>query len=587
MLFFFLCTVSLKDWIEKNPSVLGDKVLEKWGTNLPFLFKVLSVAKALSIQAHPDKGLAEILHKKQPGEYKDDNHKPEMALALTEFEALCGFVSLQELKTVIQSVPEIVEVVGSSCADQVLHTTQEDGEEKVKDVLRSLFNHLMSASKSLISYVTLKLISRLSLKEQEGTLTDKEQLVLRLEKQYPGDIGLIASFLFNYVKLKPGEALYLGANEPHAYLQGECVECMATSDNVVRAGLTPKFRDVETLCSMLTYKQGPPEILTGNPSYPYTVKYLPPFDEFEIELCNLPQGASTVFSPVPGPSIFIVLSGEGAVSSASSKGLAVSEGDVLFASANTEIATETVKDFSTLIEAGQYSDNNMSTPATSYSQFTPSASPSVKVDPALSFSHLTPSLAATRPPRRPLKLHNKTKTKDDEKKIPPRQHRLDDEDLTSRVMQLVVEEPGAGLGHQGHPFNGHMIDLTLEISKNDCQHKDELKALADELEKGEKGNDAGSYRVLTILLYVETGGLFSLPIRSSLEKMIALPQPPLVVQPITHVTPWGIQLILDDATTNLLIDLVEASTSNHAGAEANSANPTSTEANPANPVHLS
>lgn len=86
-------------------------------------------------------------------------------------------------------------------------------------------------------------------------LTEKEELVLRLEKQYPGDIGVIAAFLFNYVKLNPGEALYLGANEPHAYIHGECVECMATSDNVVRAGLTPKNRDVQTLCSMLTYKQ--------------------------------------------------------------------------------------------------------------------------------------------------------------------------------------------------------------------------------------------------------------------------------------------------------------------------------------------
>lgn len=86
-------------------------------------------------------------------------------------------------------------------------------------------------------------------------LTEKEELVLRLEKQYPGDVGVIASFLFNYVKLNPGEALYLGANEPHAYIHGECVECMATSDNVVRAGLTPKKLDVQTLCSMLTYKQ--------------------------------------------------------------------------------------------------------------------------------------------------------------------------------------------------------------------------------------------------------------------------------------------------------------------------------------------
>lgn len=86
-------------------------------------------------------------------------------------------------------------------------------------------------------------------------MTEKEELVLRLEKQYPVDIGVLSAFFFNYVRLKPGEALYLGANVPHAYIFGECIECMATSDNVVRAGLTPKYRDVKTLCSMLTYKQ--------------------------------------------------------------------------------------------------------------------------------------------------------------------------------------------------------------------------------------------------------------------------------------------------------------------------------------------
>lgn len=86
-------------------------------------------------------------------------------------------------------------------------------------------------------------------------LTDKEKLVLLLDKQYPADVGVISAFFFNYVKLKPGEALHLGANEPHAYLDGECIECMATSDNVVRAGLTPKHKDIQTLCSMLSYKQ--------------------------------------------------------------------------------------------------------------------------------------------------------------------------------------------------------------------------------------------------------------------------------------------------------------------------------------------
>ncbi|XP_012854729.1 PREDICTED: mannose-6-phosphate isomerase 1-like isoform X2 [Erythranthe guttata] len=331
-------SVSLKDWIDRNPAVLGDRVLEKWGPNLPFLFKVLSVAKALSIQAHPDKELAVILHKQQPGVYKDDNHKPEMALALTEFEALCGFIGLEELKSVIQSVPEIVEIVGSSRADQVLQITENDGEKKLKEVFKSLFTDLISVSNSVISEIIPKLIRRLNSKRE---LTEKEELVLRLERQYPGDIGVIAAFLFNYVKLNPGEALYLGANEPHAYIHGECIECMATSDNVVRAGLTPKHRDVQTLCSMLTYKQGFPEILNGVPSNPYTVKYIPPFDEFEVDRCNLPEEASTIFPAVNGPSVFVVTSGEGTMGVASSKEL-VREGDVLFAPANSEITVETI-----------------------------------------------------------------------------------------------------------------------------------------------------------------------------------------------------------------------------------------------------
>ncbi|KAL8044804.1 hypothetical protein ABFX02_08G070100 [Erythranthe guttata] len=332
-------SVSLKDWIDRNPAVLGDRVLEKWGPNLPFLFKVLSVAKALSIQAHPDKELAVILHKQQPGVYKDDNHKPEMALALTEFEALCGFIGLEELKSVIQSVPEIVEIVGSSRADQVLQITENDGEKKLKEVFKSLFTDLISVSNSVISEIIPKLIRRLNSKREK--LTEKEELVLRLERQYPGDIGVIAAFLFNYVKLNPGEALYLGANEPHAYIHGECIECMATSDNVVRAGLTPKHRDVQTLCSMLTYKQGFPEILNGVPSNPYTVKYIPPFDEFEVDRCNLPEEVSTIFPAVNGPSVFVVTSGEGTMGVVSSKEL-VREGDVLFTPANSEITVETI-----------------------------------------------------------------------------------------------------------------------------------------------------------------------------------------------------------------------------------------------------
>ncbi|XP_044506078.1 mannose-6-phosphate isomerase 1-like isoform X2 [Mangifera indica] len=245
---------SLKSWILKNPNVLGDKVLLNWGCHLPFLFKVLSVAKPLSIQAHPDKELAQALHKLMPHVYKDDNHKPEMALAITEFEALCSFISLQGIKSVVQNVPEIVELVDRGAASQVLHINEQDGEENFKYVMHSVFTQLMTATKERTAKAISNLKIRLHEESKVRSLTEKEQLVLRLEKQYPGDIGVLSAFFFNYVKLKPGEALYLGANEPHAYISGECVECMASSDNVIRAGLTPKDRDIQVLCSMLTYK---------------------------------------------------------------------------------------------------------------------------------------------------------------------------------------------------------------------------------------------------------------------------------------------------------------------------------------------
>ncbi|CAH9141943.1 unnamed protein product [Cuscuta epithymum] len=344
-------SLTLKDWIQRNPTLAGEKVVQTWGPDLPFLFKVLSVAKALSIQAHPDKDLAARLHKEQPEVYKDANHKPEMALALTEFEALCGFVSFEELKLVVQTVPEIGEIVGSGHVEEVLHESAHEVGERAKPILQSLFTTLMSASSDVISQALTKLISRLNVKNEERELTDKEQLILRLEKQYPSDVGVIAAFLFNHVKLSPGEALYLGANEPHAYLFGECIECMATSDNVVRAGLTPKDRDVKTLCAMLTYNQVFPKILKGDALSHYTKRYSPPFDEFEVDHCILPRLVTTVFPAAPGPSIFLVFAGEGTMTTRSSNE-AIAEGDVLFAPANTNVTVSTTTTGLSVFRAG-------------------------------------------------------------------------------------------------------------------------------------------------------------------------------------------------------------------------------------------
>ncbi len=92
----------LLEYIQANPKSLGERVLAKYGPQLPFLFKVLSVEKALSIQAHPDKSLAGILHKRDPANYPDDNHKPELALAVSQFEVLCGFRSLEEIERLVK-----------------------------------------------------------------------------------------------------------------------------------------------------------------------------------------------------------------------------------------------------------------------------------------------------------------------------------------------------------------------------------------------------------------------------------------------------------------------------------------------------
>ncbi|KAL9231321.1 hypothetical protein vseg_006562 [Gypsophila vaccaria] len=327
---------SLKKWIIEHPFVLGDKVLEKWGCDLPFLFKVLSVAKPLSLQAHPSKELAKKLHLMYPNVYKDENHKPEMALAISKFEILCGFVAIEDLQKTLDSVPEISQLVGSVVVDRVAKVTPKDGEEEVKAALRQLFTHIMSASNNETAIVLSQLISRLRKKD---VLTPEEKLALRLEELYPGDVGVLAAFLMNFMALNPGEAICLGANELHAYVCGDCIECMATSDNVVRAGLTSKARDVTTLCEMLTYKQGRPEILQGfnvEGTDGCTKRYRPPFEEFEVDHCDLPDRKTITLPSVAGPSIFLVTQGTGTMTAGFSVER-ITDGDVLFAQANTEL----------------------------------------------------------------------------------------------------------------------------------------------------------------------------------------------------------------------------------------------------------
>ena len=298
---------SLAEYIQDQPDVLGEECRKQFDDNLPFLFKVLSVNKALSIQAHPNKELAKELHKERPHIYKDPNHKPEMAIALTEFEGLCGFRPLSNIKQNFEEVLELQQVVGKEATSTLLKSDDVSYEE----ALKKCFTILMECDKDVIGKKLAELEEKLIQKKEKGFL---DELFLQLYQQYPGDVGCFVIYFLNFVHLAPGDAMFLGPNVPHAYLSGDCVECMACSDNVVRAGLTPKLIDVETLCSMLEYK-----CTKGESSVKFASKvenensklYDPPVPDFAVAMLSVKGNSGCKFLPRANASIVINVEGSG------------------------------------------------------------------------------------------------------------------------------------------------------------------------------------------------------------------------------------------------------------------------------------
>ncbi|KAJ2653191.1 Mannose-6-phosphate isomerase [Coemansia sp. RSA 1250] len=309
--------------IDEDASVaLGESVSKQYGGKLPFLFKVLSIEKALSIQAHPDKQLAQKLHSERPDVYKDANHKPEMSIALTDFIALSGFRPLEQISEFLTTYPEFNALVpNSSSAFKQAALAGSDAEKRM--ALKGLFAELMNAHKDDVQVQLDALVQRVS-GEKEAAL------VQRLSKEYPGDVGCFCVFMLNVLELKPGQAFYMGPNDPHAYIYGDCVECMATSDNVVRAGLTPKLRDVPVLIDMLTYDYGSPEHKLLQPQVEGKHKiYDPPIDEFTVKCTTVEKGEQAALDPIGGPQILLVAEGHG-ILAAGEDTLPLSPGFVYF-----------------------------------------------------------------------------------------------------------------------------------------------------------------------------------------------------------------------------------------------------------------
>jgi len=307
----------------KGPSMLGDgsgrSLKEAIGKDLPFLFKVLSAGKALSIQAHPDKPMAAKLHEENPQAYGDANHKPEMAIALTPFEAMCGFRRLEEVSLLLKKHPEFAACISQEAKLAVFLA---DEPETQRSALQEMFSSFMGCDPDISKAQLAKLLGRLQDEQSafhphphDAPAWERKlaRAILRLAQQFPGDAGAMSPLFLNYLLIAPGESFFMAANEPHAYVAGEIIECMACSDNVVRAGLTPKFKDVQNLVDMLTYTMGGPSIDVGQPHRddPRILRYTPPVPEFEVMILSLEPGDSCEMKHPGVPAILLVVEGAG------------------------------------------------------------------------------------------------------------------------------------------------------------------------------------------------------------------------------------------------------------------------------------
>ncbi|WP_258805271.1 mannose-6-phosphate isomerase, class I [Pseudarthrobacter sp. NS4] len=298
---------------------LGAESVACFGPRLPFLAKILAAAQPLSLQVHPSLEQARAGFERENAEgvaanaphrnYRDDNHKPEMIFALTPFEALCGFRPATETRQILLYVASAFDSVEGRVPALVpaLLEALEDGDEGAG--LRKAFERLITGGEAVAeatAQVVEALLSRGSLAPYEAELGT----VISLNEKYPGDPGVLISMLLNRISLQPGQAVYMPAGNVHAYLHGLGVEVMASSDNVLRGGLTPKFVDVPELLRTVDFHPVAVPMLAGEKTMLGQELYRPPFEEFQLQRIEIGPNDGPVPLAQSGAAVVIVVAGE-------------------------------------------------------------------------------------------------------------------------------------------------------------------------------------------------------------------------------------------------------------------------------------
>jgi mannose-6-phosphate isomerase len=274
---------------EQPDKILGRHVAQHYG-RLPYLFKLLDVREMLSVQVHPNKAEAETGFAREntlgiplnapERNYKDDNHKPELQLALSDFWLLHAFRPEEQIIKVLNEVPEF---------HPLLPLFTHGG-------YRELYKHIMEMSSDRVASLLNPLEQRI-LQQYEAGLLEKtspdywaaKAIKDRSEDAY--DRGIFSIYLFNLIKLEPGSAIFQDAGVPHADLEGQAIEIMANSDNVIRGGLTPKHVDVPQLLKLITFQGTTPTFVEGKAeSTPHEFFYRSPSCDFSLSKIELRTG---------------------------------------------------------------------------------------------------------------------------------------------------------------------------------------------------------------------------------------------------------------------------------------------------------
>lgn len=333
-------SVTLGDLLVAQPArMLGDDVVARFGQGLPYLLKLIAAESPLSLQVHPHVEAARLGFDREEAagipldaphrSYRDRNHKPELVYALTRFEAMCGFRAPRRAAELLVGldVP-----LAKTLHDLLVAQPTAAG-------IEAAFTSLLRPETRPDELAVQQVVDACARRLADGSPSPRaDRTVVELADAYPGDPGVVTSLLLNPVTLHPGDAMFVPAGGVHAYLRGLAVEVMASSDNVLRAGLTPKHVDVDELLRNVDYVAAPPIRIAPERFHGATRVFYAPVDDFELSVTDLRDDAA---HPLPGrgPRVLLCLEGRMTVESASGGSLTLERGSAAFAPASDGFLT--------------------------------------------------------------------------------------------------------------------------------------------------------------------------------------------------------------------------------------------------------